>query len=231
MPFRHRPLRILLVDDEPSVRKVYGETLRAAARDVLAVADAGSAWRALEQERFDAVLLDLRLPDEDGLTLLDRIHERWPELPVAVVTAHGDVATAVEAMRRGARDFVLKPSRPDALRTLVARLLPARPEDKPARPEYEALLREAVTLAKRGAREDAWNSASLALATDPTRPEALHLLGLLTERRAQSIDAQAFYRAALALNPTYGPSRHNLERLTSLQRRGDPRWPLEADEG
>ncbi len=224
MPFRSHIARILLVDDEPSVRKVYVEALRAADREVVAVPDARAAWSALARDHFHAMLLDLRLPGESGLRLLERVHARWPDLSIALVTAYADVPTAVRAMRCGASDFVVKPSRPAELRALVDRLLPQGPHEGA---DYEALIRRAVSLGKGNGLAEAGRAARLALAADPSRPEALHMLGLLTERRAAWVEAQAYYRAALALQPTYGPSRANLYRLTSFYRRGEPVWPFE----
>src|SRR5450631_1573056 len=103
------PRTVLLVDDDPSVLKVLGALL---AQDGLepVLANSGSeALALLEARPIDAVITDLRMPCMDGMQLLAELSERWPEIPALVLTAQGTIPLAVEAMRLGAADFVLKP--------------------------------------------------------------------------------------------------------------------------
>jgi two-component system repressor protein LuxO len=102
-------IRILAVDDEPSILRLIELYLKAEGYEVVKSQDAAEARKILDEERFDAVLLDVRLPGEDGLSLLAHVKETHRNLPVLMVTAHGTVDTAVEAMRLGAYDFLLKP--------------------------------------------------------------------------------------------------------------------------
>jgi DNA-binding NtrC family response regulator len=100
---------ILLVDDEANVRRVLGALLEQAG---YSVTGAGTGQEALDLVRTqdpDLVLTDLKMPGMDGLELLARLREGFPEIPVILLTAHGTVATAVEAMKRGAHDFLTKP--------------------------------------------------------------------------------------------------------------------------
>jgi two-component system, repressor protein LuxO len=101
--------RILLVEDTASLAAVYGEYLRGAGFASRHARTAEEAFRLAGQEKPDCVLLDLRLPDSDGLTVLRVLRRDSPDLPVVVMTAHGSVATAVDAMRAGAADFLVKP--------------------------------------------------------------------------------------------------------------------------
>jgi len=101
--------RVLIVDDEPDLVELVALTLE---RMGLASARAGSlleAQRLLLSESFDLVLCDMRLPDGDGLDLLEWLQQRRPGLPCAVITAHGNVETAVRALKAGAFDFISKP--------------------------------------------------------------------------------------------------------------------------
>ena len=119
---RDRPFSLLLVDDEPRIlsglKRVFFE------QDyVLHEAESGEqALDVLERERVDAALLDLRMPGMDGLELLKSVKELRPELMVLMLTGHGGVRDAVEAMRLGALDFLEKPFNADGLRARVAQL-------------------------------------------------------------------------------------------------------------
>lgn len=101
--------RVLLVEDTVSLAAVYVEYLREGPWEVVHAPSIGEALRIAEEAAPDAALLDLRLPDGDGMNLLRRLRERLPELPVVMLTAHGSVATAVEAIHAGAADFLIKP--------------------------------------------------------------------------------------------------------------------------
>jgi two-component system KDP operon response regulator KdpE len=100
--------RVLLVDDEPQIVRVLEPSLRAAGFDVSTAADGTSALRLLASEGFDAVLLDLGLPDMDGLEVIARIRE-WSELPILVLSARDREAEKIAALDEGADDFVNKP--------------------------------------------------------------------------------------------------------------------------
>jgi two-component system response regulator FlrC len=101
--------RVLVVDDEPGIREFLAEALEDDGHEV-AEADSGeAAWRRLERESFDVMLTDLKMPGMDGMALLRRVRERLPEVEAIVITAHGNIDNAVEAMRLGAFDYLQKP--------------------------------------------------------------------------------------------------------------------------
>ena len=100
---------VLVVDDDSAVGAVLGAQLRQAGHVVTVVSSGARALAALEEAPFAVVVTDLRMPDMDGRRLMTEIHARWPELPVVLITAHGSVAVAVEAMKAGAADFLQKP--------------------------------------------------------------------------------------------------------------------------
>src|SRR5512139_3456910 len=100
---------ILIVDDQESLRHFLAKSLQ---EDGYAIQTAGTiaeGWTHVTQEGADLVLLDMRLPDGLGLTMLEQLHLREPDLPVIVMTAFGEVQTAVAAMKAGAYDFLTKP--------------------------------------------------------------------------------------------------------------------------
>ncbi|MBI5696803.1 MAG: sigma-54-dependent Fis family transcriptional regulator [Nitrospirae bacterium] len=100
---------ILIIDDEPGIRFAFSQYLEAVGHSVKAAADRNEAGDALLRERFDAVLLDINLPDVNGLDLLTELRAGYPEMAIVVITGHGDIPLAVEAMRRGADNFLSKP--------------------------------------------------------------------------------------------------------------------------
>jgi DNA-binding NtrC family response regulator len=105
----HAPLDILVIDDEPALREVLSLRIEAWGHQARAVGDAAAGEREIERQRPDLVLCDLVLPGSSGMELLKRIKRRDPQLPVVMITAHGNVDGAVEAMKSGATDFLTKP--------------------------------------------------------------------------------------------------------------------------
>ncbi len=119
--------KILVADDEEGVREFLAEALEREGHDVTQAPDGHQARRLLRERAFDLFVTDLRMPGPDGLELLRELRGGQPELEVIVVTAHGTVGTAVEAMKLGAFDYLQKPlSSPAELRLLVARALERR---------------------------------------------------------------------------------------------------------
>jgi two-component system response regulator PilR (NtrC family) len=108
------------VDDEPDQRELLSMTLRGMHLSPRTANDVAAARRMLAGERFDLCLTDMQLPDGDGLDLVKWIQQYSPSVPVAVITAHGNMETAVRALKLGAFDFVSKPLNVAALRKLVA---------------------------------------------------------------------------------------------------------------
>jgi two-component system response regulator PilR (NtrC family) len=113
-----RPLA-LIVDDEPDICELLGLTLQRMAVDSHAAHDLRQARELLGNHRFDLCLTDMRLPDGDGIDLVRHIQRHHPDLPTAVITAHGNMETAIEALKAGAFDFVSKPVDLQALRDLA----------------------------------------------------------------------------------------------------------------
>ena len=115
--------RALIVDDEPDIRELLELTLGRMDIDTRSAADLADARRLLAEDRFDICLTDMRLPDGDGLDLVRHIQRQEPDLPVAVITAHGSMESAVEALKAGAFDFVSKPVNLKVLRNLISSVM------------------------------------------------------------------------------------------------------------
>jgi two-component system, NtrC family, response regulator PilR len=110
---------VLIVDDEPDLLELVSLTLSRMSLDTRTAPDVGTAQRMLKAQHFDLCLTDMRLPDGDGLDLVEWIQEYRTDVPVAVISAHGNVESAVRALKLGAFDFVSKPLDLGVLRKLV----------------------------------------------------------------------------------------------------------------
>ena len=103
------PSHALIVDDEPDIRELLELTLGRMNIETQAAADLGEARELLTQHRFDLCLTDMKLPDGNGVELVEHIQTNYPNTPVAVITAHGNMEWAIKALKAGAFDFVSKP--------------------------------------------------------------------------------------------------------------------------
>ena len=138
--------RILVADDEPGLREFMADALELDGHVVAQAPDGRAAAKLLDERGFDVVITDLKMPGMDGMALLRKVRAEQPEIEVIVMTAHGTVDTAVEAMKLGAFEYLQKPlSGPDELRLLVAaRRRAPRParsrrgRDAPRRPDGPA---------------------------------------------------------------------------------------------
>ncbi len=131
---------------------------------------------------------------------------------VVIISAHGTVDSAVEAMRNGAVDFIQKPFTLEEVRAVVAEVL-ARSDLDEAATDYESLMSLARRAVTRKEFDMAERLASKAVAVGTARPEAYNLLGSLLEMRGEKTQAMKFYRAALDMDPAYAPARANFEKL------------------
>ena len=113
----------LVVDDEPDIRELLELTLGRMDIDARSAASFEQARALLDSTQFDICLTDMRLPDGDGLDLVRYIQDHTPETPVAVITAYGNMDTAVEALKAGAFDFISKPVNLNVLRNLITSVL------------------------------------------------------------------------------------------------------------
>lgn len=113
--------RLLIVEDEPHMRQLMGMHLRADGHTMVAVSTVKESLAALEAQEFDAIVTDQRLPDGEGLEILNALAQSGSATAVIVVTAYGSVELAVETMRKGAFDFLTKPFSTDNLKAVVQR--------------------------------------------------------------------------------------------------------------
>ena len=114
---------ILVVDDDKSVRTTFSSVLRKEGYRVTAVENGYEAIKAIDEESFDLALVDLRMPGLDGIEVLEKIKSRRPQTRVIIFTGYGSITTAVEAIRKGATDYLNKPFSPHELKAGVEKAL------------------------------------------------------------------------------------------------------------
>jgi two-component system response regulator HydG len=131
-------LRILVIDDEEAMRESLAAWLRKEGYRVSLAASGAEGLARLNDADFDLLLVDVKMPGMDGLTVLERVREDWPELAVVMITAYGSIESAVTAMKKGARDYLLKPFDPEQMLLVIEKIV-----------QLQALFRENEALRER----------------------------------------------------------------------------------
>ncbi|SIN89535.1 Response regulator receiver domain-containing protein [Singulisphaera sp. GP187] len=216
---------ILIVDDEPNVRLMFRTALVPSGYQVTTAEDGATALDWLAEGKADVVLLDLQMPGLDGMDVLRRLRESGNDTPVVIVTAHGSVPNAVQAMKLGAIDFQTKPLTPDRLRAVVADVIERQadrkrvahpptsvPEPVTVASQFAEDLRKAKRALNRCAFVEAEIFLKQAIALNPNSAESHNLMGVLHECRNEHDDSYREYKAALKADHNYTPAKHNMTR-------------------
>ncbi|HUW70978.1 MAG TPA: response regulator [bacterium] len=226
--------KVLIVDDEKNIRLTLAKALEKLDVETETAVSGEEALERLASGGLSLVLLDLNLPGMDGMDVLKRIRAKNDMTKVIIITAHGTVDNAVEAMKLGAVDFIQKPFVSEEMRGIVAKALQRRvgflrrsvPSptletvgEAPATiPEgaytYDDCIQQAKAAIEAMDFAEAKPWAERAVALETSRPEAYNLLGILMELSRDNLQAQKYYRAALSIDPTYKPAQANLLRAT-----------------
>ena len=138
--------RVLIVDDEPDIRELLEITLGRMSLITESASDLASAFEHLRNNSFSLCLTDMRLPDGDGIKLVEHIQRQYNHMPVAVITAHGNAETAIKALKAGAFDFVSKPVDLQKLRDLVLAAIKLSTTPAPSQSSHTSVLPEAVNI-------------------------------------------------------------------------------------
>ena len=244
--------RILVVDEEQNIRLTIKRALETHGITSEEAVNGEDALIKIQQRDYDLILLDLKMPGMDGMEVLRRLRERGSSVRVVIITAHGTVDNAVEAMKLGAIDFIQKPFPPDQIRQVVSQALrrgtgflhrfkpvpgenrkrfrDAIPDEEIRRikaetggqdkNDHEFCLEQAKAAVEARDFDSAEAWAQKAIAVEPGRPEGFNFLGVFCELHNDQLQAQKYYRAAIALDPTYRPAQNNLYRSTGRSRAG-----------
>jgi DNA-binding response OmpR family regulator len=221
--------RILIVDDEPNVRLSYRTALEGEGYLVDEARSAATGLEKLIAGHFDLAILDLRMPEMDGLELLAKMRERGLATPTVMVTAYGDLPHAVKAVKLGAIDFLQKPLKPDELRGIVAEVVTRHDEtelnDVEAR-DYAYHLRSAKRALNLRDFETAKRSLKNALHLDDRSAEGFNLAGVVAELSGDFRIAVRYYEQALRINKDFAPAKQNAKRISELSQRGESKEPF-----
>jgi len=224
IPLNAMNQRILIVDDEPNVRLAYRVTLEAEGIGIEQANGAGQALDKLSKSPFDLAILDLRMPEMDGLSLLEEMRKRGHATPTVMITAYGDVPSAVRAMKLGAIDFLEKPLTPEALRTVTSEIFGRHRPGVVARhaeeDDFGSHFSEAKRLINLQSFGSAWTHLARALELSPGSAEALNLAGVLFEMQGDYGRAAKLYGKAIESMPGYIPAQKNMRRLVDLHELG-----------
>ncbi|MCR4317075.1 MAG: response regulator [Planctomycetes bacterium] len=221
---------VLIIDDEKNIRLTMSHTLEDLELEIDTAVNGEEAIEKMDKRDFSLVFLDLRMPGMDGMDVLREIRKHHSKTPVVIITAHGTVDNAVEAMKLGVADFIQKPFSPREIRDLAMSVLRRGDVDEQNAISYESLIELAARRIADREFHLAMEAVKRAIAMEPSQPEAYNLLGALHEVTEDELEAQRFYRAALDIDPTFRPAQSNLERVTSFFRNGGIKLVADGDE-
>jgi FixJ family two-component response regulator len=220
--------KILIVDDETNVRLNYRITLETEGYQIFEAVSASGALEELIGRSFDLAILDMRMPEMDGLELLAKMRSFGITVPAMIVTAYSDVPHAVQAMKLGAIDFLQKPLRPEDLRRIVADILTRHAPTKDHRPADT--FNAHIIAAKRSLNLRSFANARIhlvkALELNGKSVEAFNLAGVLAELLDDVDKAKKYYGQAIKLDKNYEPAQQNMRRLFEWQNFGSSSEPL-----
>lgn len=203
--------RILVVDDERNIRNNLGMVLETAGYQVDKAGDGEEALSKCKERHYEITFVDLKMPKMGGLELLRYLRGLRPKMAVVVLTAYGTVASAVEAMKLGAVDFLEKPFDPKTVRLICEEIL--QRTQLTATGSFDELLHLAELAQERKAYIEARGYLKTAMLRDITRPEPYYRLGYLCEAEGDTRQAAHWYYMALDANHAFQPARDALERL------------------
>jgi DNA-binding NtrC family response regulator len=207
--------RILIIDDDQSICLTLYHALAGLGNEIETVHSGEDALAAIENRDFGILLLDIWMPGIDGMEVLRRMKAIAPHIRVIMMTAHGGIESAVEAMKLGAVDFIQKPFTPPEIRELVGTVIQREALDDSMAKDYASC----IELAKKCITDHRFAAADAhlrkAVAIDPSRAEVFNLLGAVLEiQGAHPSEALRNYHASLALDPSYAPARRNIHRIS-----------------
>jgi DNA-binding NtrC family response regulator len=231
--------RTLIVEDERNVRMMYRAALETEGFEITEAESGAVALEKFAESKFDVAVLDLRMPEMDGLELLEVMRDENIKTPAVIITAYGDVPNAVKAMKLGAIDFLAKPVTPEQLRALLNEVIqrhavPAAQNRKSSALKYKTEPNIHLLAAKRAINNREFDEARGHLAEvirqNDRMIEAHNLLGVLFEMKGEYAVAKRCYGRAISIDSHYEPAQQNMRRLFELFHFGSSEEPVNLGE-
>ncbi|KPU43770.1 sporulation initiation phosphotransferase F [Oxobacter pfennigii] len=207
---------LLVIDDEKNIRIMLAKCLESEGYKVDWTEDGIKGLELFGANKYDVVLLDMKMPGLSGIEVLKKLKEIDKDISVIMMTAYGTIESAVEAMKLGAVDYIKKPFAPDIIRSEVKIVLD-RINLNPA--DTKDFLSSLQYAKKCMVSKDYINGKKYlmkSLSFDTNSPEVYNLLGVLEEYNNELHDAQKYYRMALCIDYTYEPANKNLQRTAQF---------------
>lgn len=206
-----RTAKILIVDDEKNILRTIAKTL--ADYEVKSLGTGSEALDTMKNEDFDVVILDLRLPDLDGLEVLRQLDRVGKKHQVIMITAHGTIDFAVEAMKLGCVDFIQKPFDIGLLRSTVDDILARENLSEQQNLKFDSLLQMAKYQTQQRHFQTAMETVKQAIALRPDDALAYNYLGALCEVMGRIPEAISAYQTSSMLDPANEAAKNNLLRI------------------
>lgn len=211
--------KILIIDDERNIRMTLTYCLESEGYQVDTAINGEEGLDILLNQKkiYDLILLDIKMPGKTGMEVLKELRENKNKSNVIMMTAYGTIKEAVTAIKLNAIDFISKPFTPDQIKALVAKVFSRKNLQEDKLNTFE----EYIEFAKLNIIEKKFDKAiealRIAISKEPELPDTHNLLGVIEEYKGNVDEAQKYYRAALALDPSYEPANSNLDRITELE--------------
>jgi len=203
----------LVIDDEKNIRLTLSKCLKYIDLDATTAINGEEGLKKLEERSFDIIFLDLKMQGMGGVETLKRIKVIDPKIPVIIVTAHGTVDSAVEAMKLGAVDFMQKPFTPREIQDIVEEVLSMKDLEKESPDDSDSHIQYAKQLIMKKDYDGAVEELKTAIMLSPKKAEPYNMLGAIKEINGELEDAMKCYKEALALDPAYERAKVNLSRV------------------
>jgi DNA-binding NtrC family response regulator len=203
----------LIIDDEKNIRLTLSKCLSFIDVEAEEAINGEEGLEKIESNTYDIIFLDLKMPGMNGIEVLKKIKEEKPDTSVVIITAHGTVDSAVEAMKLGAADFMQKPFTPQEIREIVEEILSRKDLSTTVLETSDSYLQYAKDLITKRDYDGAIIYLKKTIEIDSSKAEPYNVLGAVMEIKGEYEEARKQYKAALAQEPGYLPAQSNLIRV------------------
>lgn len=208
--------KILIVDDERNIRTTLKMCLSGEGYEIETAVNGEDGLEKAEKDKYDLIFLDIKMPGMNGMEVLEELRKRGNKTNIVIMTAYGTIEDAVKAMKLHAVDFIPKPFTPEEIRETAKKVFERENLEENKLRTFEDYVEFAKLNIITNNFEKAEEILKQAVGKDPSSPITHNLLGVISEYKGDVSQAQKYYRAALALDPTYKPAESNIRRTVEF---------------